>query len=71
MFFYRIKDEVQPERNSASSIGRLVFDDDLRTTPDEQQFNRQQISTKKIKDNFSKLRKVSEISPLPQVILYD
>jgi len=65
-----MKDKTQAERNSASSISNLVFDNNNDKLTDEPQLNQQQISIKKIKDSSQKIQRISELSP-GQVILYN
>jgi hypothetical protein len=60
-----MKDQTQTERNSTSSISKLILDNNKIT--DEQQLNRQQTSIRITKDDSSRIKKTSKLS-LPQVI---
>jgi hypothetical protein len=55
-----MKDQTQTERNSESSISKLIFDNNKIT--DEQQLNRQQTSIRITKDDSSRIKKTSELS---------
>jgi len=59
-----MKDQTEAERNSASSISKLIFDNNKLT--DEQQLNRQQTSIR-ITNDSPTIRRTPELS-LPPVI---
>ena len=63
---YRTRDQTQVERRSACSASHLVIDYNNKLT-DEEQFNQQPMSIKKMRDDSQIIKKTSEFS-LPQVV---